>query len=224
MPEALPLFPLNTVLFPDMLLPLHIFEERYRRMLRERLEADPVFGVIHIARGVEVAAGDRTPELSAIGTASTLVASGEYPDGRWDIVVRGTRRFRMHSGHWESDYLTAEVSWLPDIVVPSDADQAMLIRHDLITGFERFIEDLQRLTGSELDPVTFPDDPLSAAWELASIIPVAARDRQRLLEMRTLTELSNEMLALLKTERGMLRQLGTAGTLIDHPGRRFSAN
>ena len=99
MPEALPLFPLNTVLFPDMLLPLHIFEERYRRMLRERLEADPVFGVIHIARGVEVASGDRTPELSAIGTASTLVASGEYPDGRWDIVVRGTRRFRMHSGH-----------------------------------------------------------------------------------------------------------------------------
>ncbi|MFM8593581.1 MAG: LON peptidase substrate-binding domain-containing protein, partial [Chloroflexota bacterium] len=50
MPETLPLFPLNTVLFPDMLLPLHIFEERYRRMLRERLEADPVFGVIHIAR------------------------------------------------------------------------------------------------------------------------------------------------------------------------------
>ena len=96
--ERLPLFPLGTVLFPGMLLPLHLFEERYRCLMRDRQGADPIFGVVLTRHGREV--GDR-PEIHAVGTAASLLGAGRYPDGRYDVVVRGTRRFRVEAGDWE---------------------------------------------------------------------------------------------------------------------------
>ena len=109
MPERIPLFPLGVVLFPGMLLPLHLFEERYRRLMQVRRGNDPIFGVVLTRQGREV--GDQ-PEVHEVGTAATLLGAGRYPDGRYDIVVRGGRRFRVEEGDWASSYLTASVSWL----------------------------------------------------------------------------------------------------------------
>src|SRR5262245_23460490 len=89
--ESLPVFPLGTVLFPGMVLPLHIFEDRYRRLMRDRQGAEPIFGVALTSRGQEV--GDEA-EIHRVGTAASLVGAGRYPDGRWDVVVQGGRRFR----------------------------------------------------------------------------------------------------------------------------------
>ena len=108
MPERIPLFPLGVVLFPGMLLPLHLFEERYRRLMQVHQGNDPIFGVVLTRQGREV--GDQ-PQVHEVGTAATLVAAGRYPDGRYDIVVRGGRRFRVEEGDWASSYLTASVSW-----------------------------------------------------------------------------------------------------------------
>jgi Lon protease-like protein len=88
--EPLPLFPLGTVLFPGMLLPLHVFEERYRTLMRDQQGRDPIFGVVLTSQGREVA---DTPEIHRVGTAASLVAAGRYPDGRYDLVVRGGRGF-----------------------------------------------------------------------------------------------------------------------------------
>src|ERR1044071_6464285 len=107
MSERLPLFPLGSVLFPGLVLPLHIFEERYRALVRHLLrddETESAFGVVAIQQGWEVAAadgGDRptgghtSVTLHDIGCTAELRQVTELPDGRFDIVTVGRRRFRV---------------------------------------------------------------------------------------------------------------------------------
>src|SRR5437879_8950789 len=92
MAELLPLFPLTTVLFPEMLLPLHIFEPRYRLLVRRCMDDDRPFGVVLIRSGQEVGA---TAEPHAIGTQAKIMAFSPLSDGRSYIVVRGIRRYAL---------------------------------------------------------------------------------------------------------------------------------
>src|SRR5207249_11443278 len=92
MAELLPLFPLTTVLFPEMLLPLHIFEPRYRLLVRRCMDDDRPFGVVLIRSGQEVGA---IAEPHAIGTEAKIMAFSPLSDGRSYVVVRGIRRFAL---------------------------------------------------------------------------------------------------------------------------------
>ena len=83
--ERIPIFPLGVVLFPGMLLPLHLFEERYRKLTAERQGSEPIFGVVLTRQGREVR--DR-PDIHEVGTVATLVAAGRYPVARFAVVVR----------------------------------------------------------------------------------------------------------------------------------------
>jgi Lon protease-like protein len=89
----LPLFPLNTVLCPGIALPLHVFEERYRAMVRHCLESSSPFGVVLIREGREVGTG--AISFSGIGTIAEIRDAGSYDDGRYDLLVVGTRRFEI---------------------------------------------------------------------------------------------------------------------------------
>lgn len=147
----LPLFPLNTVLCPGIALPLHIFEERYRAMVRHCLETTSPFGVVLIRQGRETGTG--TISFTGIGTIAEIRDAGSYEDGRYDLLVVGTRRFeirRVLSG--KRPYLVAEVDVLDEDV----GDDA--VAHRLaMTATRRFVTYLELLqprsgeTAEEID-------------------------------------------------------------------------
>src|SRR5262249_6551588 len=111
MTESLPLFPLNTVLFPLMQLPLHIFEERYRLMIGRCLEENPPFGVALTGWGREAGA---PAEPHPYGTSARIVDSHRYEDGRYRLLCRGDRRFRIESVTSTRPYIIGEVTFLDE--------------------------------------------------------------------------------------------------------------
>jgi uncharacterized protein len=219
--ENLPLFPLGTVLFPGMVLPLHLFEERYRRLMTERRHEDPVFGVELTRRGREVA---DEPEVHDIGVAASLIGAGEYEDGRWDVIVRGGRRFRIVAGDWSAGYLTGSVEWLeePPGVPESAALDPLAEQASLL--FDRFLRALERTVGEELPRKDLPTRPAERAWALCSRLPVETWERQRLLEISSTAERLEELVATLRREHDLLVNTGIGGSAPHHPGSGFSVN
>lgn len=216
----LPLFPLGTVLFPGMLLPLHIFEERYRRLLADRQEQDPAFGVILTRQGREV--GDR-PEIHDVGTAATVVGLGRYPDGRLDVVVRGTRRFRLEDAErdWDEGYLTETVRWLEE---PAGNSANDVLAGKVSRTFEAFLDALERATAAEV-PRDEPElDPAVLAYNVCARLPLNTWERQRLLELPSTGDRLDGLLTILRRERALLTEMGAGGAAVDRPGDRFLAN
>src|SRR5919106_2847003 len=105
--ELLPLFPLNSVLFPEMLLPLHIFEPRYRLLVRRSMDQDRPFGLVLIRSGQDVGP---PAEPYAVGTEARIMAFSPLSDGRSYIVVRGGRRFAVEQAVPDAEpYLVGHV-------------------------------------------------------------------------------------------------------------------
>ena len=176
MTAALPFFPLGTVLLPGEIQPLHVFEERYRALVRDVRAADGRFGVALIERGSEVGGGD---VRSDVGTVARIEHAEEYPDGRWGLVVMGTERVRVV--RWERDepYPRAVVEPFED--VPEDpgsigADRARLrarLGHVLALASE---------AGLRVPPLPPDVDGVDeGVWALAAVVPIGPFDRQRLL-------------------------------------------
>ena len=221
MVATLPLFPLGTVLFPGMYLPLHLFEERYRRLMTERRHEDPVFGIVLTRRGREV--GEQ-PEIHEFGVAASLVAAGEYADGRWDVIVIGGRRFRIVGGDWSQGYLTGEIEWLDDAADREDATALSALSDSATQQFERFLQALERVFGEELPRKDLPDDPAERAWALCARLPVETWDKQRLLEAATTAERLAELASMSRRERELLINTGIGGSAGSHAGLGFSPN
>src|SRR4030042_688749 len=110
---SLPLFPLNTVLFPGTILPLHVFEERYKQMIGACLEENSRFGVVLIRSGDEV--GGPPAEPHDIGTAARISGLERLPDGRMNLLAVGEERFRIVRLSRQEPYLVAEVEPLKDV-------------------------------------------------------------------------------------------------------------
>ncbi len=113
----LPLFPLHSVLSPGIALPLHVFEERYRVMVRRCLDTSSPFGVVLIREGSELAppSGEADLAIAGVGTFAEIREASRHPDGRWDLLVVGTGRFSVLEVDAEGEpYLVAEVEPLPD--------------------------------------------------------------------------------------------------------------
>jgi Lon protease-like protein len=125
----LPLFPLHTVLAPGVVLPLHVFEERYRLLVRRCLDASSPFGIVLIREGSEVLPPDgESTELSiaSVGTFAEIREASRYSDGRWDVQVVGTGRFDVLSVDTDAEpYLVANVVRRPEL--EGDADEADIL-------------------------------------------------------------------------------------------------
>ena len=115
MSERLPLFPLGTVLFPGLLLPLHIFEDRYRQLVHELLDGPEPrrFGVIAIRKGRETGI-EGVSSLYEVGCTATLRETEEHDDGRFDLVTVGTERFRLEPLDESRPYLQGDVEFLAE--------------------------------------------------------------------------------------------------------------
>ncbi len=140
----LPLFPLHTVLAPGIALPLHVFEERYRVMVRRCLDASAPFGVVLIREGSEVAPVDGAGAelaIAGVGTLAEIREASRYSDGRWDLLVVGTERFSVRDVEADAEpYLVADVDALPDETGDPDAAAELVER---VGG--RFVEYLRLL-------------------------------------------------------------------------------
>ena len=146
----LPLFPLNTVLCPGIALPLHIFEDRYRAMIRHCLETTSPFGVVLIRQGREVGSG--MISFTGIGTIAEIRDAGPYDDGRYDLLVVGTRRFEIR--HVLSDkepYLVAEVDLLDEAI--GDEQVAHQLAKRATRKFVTYLELLQPRSGETADEI-----------------------------------------------------------------------
>jgi Lon protease-like protein len=144
----LPLFPLHTVLCPGIALPLHIFEERYRELVRYCIETPSPFGVVLIREGQE--AGGGSIAFSAIGTTAEIRRAGRYPDGRYDLLVVGTGRFAVEEVTiGERPYIVAEATLLDDEV--ADADEARRLANLATRRFVHYLELLQPREGESTE-------------------------------------------------------------------------
>ena len=219
MSVELPLFPLGTVLFPGMILPLHIFEERYRTMMTRHADADPMFGVVLTKRGREVA---DQPEIHEVGTAASLLQAVQYADGRWDITVRGSRRFRVLDGHWDEGYLTGVVTWIDEGAVTPNDEIASLVS-GVKAAFAAYLDALEQHTGARIERPDLDTDPLTVAYAICAAMPFALSQRQKLLEASSPATRLGDVLRRLRRERELLKATGI-GSPLDHPGRTFSTN
>jgi hypothetical protein len=177
MAELLPMFPLQTVLFPGVAMPLHVFEPRYRALTRHCLDGDGRFGVVLIERGSEVGGGD---VRVSVGTCARIVEAPELPDGRWLLMAAGVERVQVARWLPDDPYPQAEVTVLADAAAgPDAADQRgvveRLLRRALALKAE--LGEPAAAATVELDP-----DPAVAAYQAAALAPVGALDAQRLLE------------------------------------------
>ena len=146
----LPLFPLNSVLSPGIALPLHIFEERYRAMVRHCLETTSPFGVVLIREGRETGVG--AISFSGIGTIAEIRDAGRGDDGRYDLLVVGTRRFEIRTVlNEKSPYLVAEVDVLDETVGDEQAAAQLAMR--ATRRFVAYLELLQPRSGETADEI-----------------------------------------------------------------------
>ncbi len=147
----IPLFPLHTVLCPGIVLPLHIFEDRYRALTRHCLDTGEPFGVVLIREGAEVGAAGRTLALAGVGALVEIREAGRYPDGRYDLLAAATGRFSLDAvDPGREPYLIADVTPLEDEV--GDEARAERLSASAIRRFVRYLE-LMRARDGETSEV-----------------------------------------------------------------------
>jgi Lon protease-like protein len=203
--ELLPLFPLGTVLFPGMVLPLHIFEERYRHLARDLLDAPEPrrFGVIAIREGRETGV-DAVTALYDIGCVAELRATDEHPDGRFDIITVGTGRFRLGRLDRSRPYLQADIEHITDEVAGQQGNEALAVRAAQV-AFREYLDALVRHGGATVRIQELPDEPVLLSYVIAAAMIIDLPERQGLLTAPdALSRLTAER-ALLAREAAMLR-------------------
>lgn len=191
--EELPLFPLHTVLFPYANLRLHIFEDRYREMIRRCLEEDQPFGIVLIRTGSET--GEVDPYL--VGTAARIVVAETFDDGRMDVQVQGERRFRIRELDDRSlPYLVGRVEPVVEHEI-ADSPYVDEVMERARNEFEMLIQRLLAPQRLQVE-VKFPEDPVALSFTIANLLPMENLDKQRLLETTDTVERMEDLLPILQ--------------------------
>lgn len=204
--QVLPLFPLGTVLFPGLVLPLRIFEERYRELIRTLLDRPPaerIFAVMAIRRGWEVAQSTQEIDLYDIGCTAQIRDVTEQPDGSYDIVTVGRRRYAIKEMvDAPTPYAQAAVTFLPERPGPEGAAEALGPR--VLAAFRSY---LRAYRNAPAGPEQLPDDPLLLSHLVAATASLTLADRQDLLAAPdTATRLRAE-LRLLQRETALVSRI-----------------
>jgi uncharacterized protein len=177
LPPTIPIFPLpNVVLFPNVFLPLHIFEPRYRAMVADAVRGDRIIGMTLLQPGFE-ADYERRPPIYPIGCAGVITHSEPLADGRFNIVLRGMEKFRITAEDTSRTYRLATVEALPETLTEADRIEVRQKRLRLEAVLAATIE---RSAGEPRFPPAVPDEDLVHA--LAQYLPLEPLERQALLE------------------------------------------
>lgn len=199
----IPLFPLNTVLFPGMPLPLHIFEERYQEMIRLCLAEKRPFGVVLIREG-EAEHGPLA-EPYAVGCTADIIQVQKLDDDRLFIMTVGQDRFRIRSLDRQRSYLMGQVELLPLALGPTASLQAASDRlHPLVLEYLNVLAEVGKV---EFDPEQIPTDPDELGFLAASFIQLPTEEKQALLEAETANELFADLHVLYQEEVAIMRTM-----------------
>jgi len=196
------MFPLGTVLMPAMPLSLRIFEERYLKLLGDLIgEENPEFGVVLIERGPEVGGGEKR---MPIGTLASVLDIGTL-DQFYGLEAVGTQRFRVNAWLPDNPYPMADIDILPDLIwddslMPSRVHLETKVRN--LLAFASEFGDLQFGPDTELS-----DDPMSACWQLAGVLPVGEMDRLDLLGSQSADELISRTYEIVTTLEEALKAM-----------------
>jgi Lon protease-like protein len=200
--EKLPLFPLNTVLFPGTPLHLHIFEERYKEMINHCITNKLPFGVTLIKQGVE--AFGPLAEPFSIGCTANIYQVQELKTGSMNIVVYGQDRFRVLSiVRDELPYLTGRIKLYP--LIAYNKDRLIVNRDKLFSYVNRYTQNLIKAGKTQFDPEDIPENPINLANYAAAILQIAPLEKQRLLSFDCVDDLLSELVEIYKRELVFVR-------------------
>lgn len=189
----LPLFPLRTVLLPHATLGLHVFEERYRRMIRSCLENVQPFGIVLIREGEEVGS---IAEPYLVGTMARLKDVKTLDDGSFDVQVVGEGRFRVRQFDEEGEVLHGHIEAVYEDPLRHTNDAARLFSQ-VREEFESLVRRLFAKQDFEVN-VRFPTDPYILSFTIANLLPMDPIQRQALLEITDTVDRMSELQPILR--------------------------
>jgi Lon protease-like protein len=207
MAKPMPMFPLGTVLFPHAMLPLHLFEERYRALAETCLRGDGRFGVVLIERGFEVGGGD---QRFGVGTVARIVEAAQTPDGRYLLSTVGTERIRVRKWHDDDPFPRADVDVISE---PKRVPNGAAASRDVVQRLLGRVLAMSAELGDRAAPVgaaQLDDEPARASFEAAARAPIGPLDAQRLLELDDPAERLARLESLL-TDAAEVLELRLAG-------------
>ena len=211
--RVLPLFPLNTVLFPGAALPLQIFEERYKQMLQDCLAADSRFGAVLIKEGVEVG-GPAVPHTT--GTVAEIVQVSDEQRGRFLVSCVGRQRFHIRSISDELPYLSGSVELLAEEADQGVAPELTAAVREAVAAYLALVSGLG---GGWVRDVPVPTEPVSLSYLAAAALQVDTARKQALLEEPTASSRLRSALSLLNQSTEELKRRVEEGL-----SQRFSRN
>lgn len=199
-----PLFPLSTVLFPGMMFPLHIFEERYKQLIAHCSEEDSEFGVLLVKSGSEVGGG---AEPFEVGTLARITDVSEMPDGRLNIMTEGTSRFRTLDFFYDRPFLSGDIEILDTDPADTAAPESLVTEtRDAFAGYVRYLLALAGQWQREFD---LPDEAGKLSFAVASGLKADSILKQRLLEQESTADRLSQELEILERESARLKKLVT---------------
>jgi hypothetical protein len=204
----LPLFPLDVVLFPGQVLPLHIFEDRYRLMIGRCLAEDRPFGVALIRQGREPGA-PTTPH--DVGTIARIIDTTRLASGALDIVTVGTERFRIRQLLFDQPYLRGEVEVLT-LAASVDTEQLQRLTARVGELVQRYIKLVAHAAGLKIQIETMPDGPQHMGYLAAIAMQIENREKQALLVSDSVGQILADEMRLLRRENALL------GWMVEHRG------
>jgi Lon protease-like protein len=193
-PLWVPLFPLNVVLFPGMLLPLNVFEPRYRLMVATCLEDRAPFGVVLVRP--ESLFGLEVPYT--IGTLARIHDYERLPDGRYNLLTLGAHRFRILQESRDRDYLRGLVVPLRD--QDESPDVLAALAREARHAFEAYLHVVLALVGSDDQQITIPHEPADLSYTIGMCLTSDEAEKQKILEMTSTSERLQAEIALLRAE------------------------
>jgi len=215
----LPIFPLNSVLFPGIPMPLRIFEERYLRMLADCTPNDPAFAIALIESGQEVGG---SPAFHGVGTTARLVSINKLTANQVDIVVVGDRRVRISTGDWKRGYAVAETEDLADDA--HDTAKAAAVAASARRAYATYVRGVARLVDLQFKAPSLSQDAAAASFELTSRLPLHTWEQQSILENVDPLARITSVKRLVDRELALLVRGGVAGVPLFYPGDRFTLN
>jgi Lon protease-like protein len=204
---SIPLFPLNVVLFPGMMLPLHIFEDRYKTMIKECLASGQPFGVV-LAKSKQAQAPNvanlYSNDLYEVGTTARITAVENLKEGRMNLITVGQERFvirDVYPSHY--DFLMGRVDPFP-FQDEEDSPQLASLVQKLRPMVRQYINHLADASGEDLSNATLPNDPTALAFLAGTAIQGPLADKQKLLSAKSLRMLIASTVSMLDKEDQIL--------------------
>jgi Lon protease-like protein len=198
-PARLAIFPLpNVLLFPNMVLPLHIFEDRYKRMVSDCLQGDRLLGLFLLQRGWNEEGATPTPyEVGGMGRITRAV---KYPNGSMDILLSGLARVHVRRYVQEKPYLIAEIDMWPEEEASEDSEGLDALTRRMVGAFERFVIAKAGEGHELLTRLKLLASPIDLLHHVVTNMPLDVHQKQEIMNLRPVDERITMMITLLNRE------------------------